>query len=281
MGGPANVKKYMLSIENLAWKGSSEYLDLPDIEKGPNGGRIMWFPPYELEFDDSSQASFEETNFLGRPEPIYTYKNTSRKGNLSFTIIVDHPSVLNLIVNKALQGESSRITDEVVDSFFSGLKKYDIYELARKFNTVSRTNLESLYNEVLSNANSSAEAKRQAAVALGSTETIPNAELPSVGVDYTDYGFYFDTTSSPSYQDDYNSYTTNLPNILIQAGSFSSATENFFNSVVVPNFTKADEIRSKVKSLLEGDNMNVIIRLSGTLTIGERQAILQIQDLNL
>ncbi len=271
VGGPANVKKYMLSIENLAWKGSSEYLDLPDIEKGPNGGRIMWFPPYELEFDDTSQASFEETNFLGRPEPIYTYKNTSRSGNLSFTIIVDHPSVLNLIVNKALQGESSRITDEVVDSFFSGLKKYDIYELARKFNTVSRTNLESLYNEVLSNANSSAEAKRQAAVALGSTQTTPNAELPSVGVDYTDYGFYFDTTSSSSYQDDYNAYTNNLPNILIQAGSFSSATDNFFSSVVVPNFTKADEIRSKVKSLLENDNMNVIIRLSGTLTIGESQ----------
>jgi len=268
-GGPANVKKYMLSIENLAWKGSSEYLDLPDIEKGPNGGRIMWFPPYDLTFDDNSQAQFDATDFLGRPEPIYTYKNTSRSGNLGFTIIVDHPSVLNLIVNKVLQGESSRITDEVVDSFFSGLKKYDLYEIARKFNTVSRTNLEQLYNDVLSDANSSDEAKRQAAIALGSTSTTPNVELPEVGIDYNDYGFYFDITSTSSYQDDYDNYLNNLPNILVQAGSFSSQTETFFNEVIKSNFDKADAIRTKVKSLIENDNMNVIIRINGSKTIGE------------
>jgi hypothetical protein len=34
-------------------------------------------------------------SFLGRPEPIYTYKNTSRTGQLSWKIIVDSPSVMN------------------------------------------------------------------------------------------------------------------------------------------------------------------------------------------
>ena len=47
----------MLSIENLAWRTSRRpgltYADLPESEKGPNGGRIMWFPPYDLSFDDS------------------------------------------------------------------------------------------------------------------------------------------------------------------------------------------------------------------------------------
>ena len=73
------AKKYMFSIENLAWRTSSRpgytYDELPTCEKGPNGGRIMWFPPYGLKFNDTSKPSFNPTHFLGRPEPIYTYKD--------------------------------------------------------------------------------------------------------------------------------------------------------------------------------------------------------------
>ncbi len=83
------AKKYMFSIENLAWRTSSRpgftYDDLPVCEKGPNGGRVMWFPPYNLKFSDSSTADFGATNFLGRPEPIYTYKNTSRYNLYTFS----------------------------------------------------------------------------------------------------------------------------------------------------------------------------------------------------
>ncbi len=71
-----SVKKYMLSIENLAWRTSSRpgytYDELPDCEKGPNGGRIMWFPPYKLTYSDTSTPNFTPQSFLGRPEPIYT-----------------------------------------------------------------------------------------------------------------------------------------------------------------------------------------------------------------
>lgn len=28
----------------------------------------MWFPPYELGFDDSSTPGFTETDFIGRPD---------------------------------------------------------------------------------------------------------------------------------------------------------------------------------------------------------------------
>ena len=38
----------MFSIENLAWRGAPELDFLPASEKGPNGGRIMWFPPYDI-----------------------------------------------------------------------------------------------------------------------------------------------------------------------------------------------------------------------------------------
>ena len=132
------VKKYMLSIENLAWRTSNRpgytYEDLPDCERGPFGGRVMWFPPYELDFDESVQAGWTDHNFLGRPEPVYTYQNTNRTGNVSFKILVDNPSITNLIVEKELQdlGNNSEIS-KVMDSFFAGCLKYDIYDLAKRY----------------------------------------------------------------------------------------------------------------------------------------------------
>ena len=132
------VKKYMLSLENLSWRTSNRpgytYEDLPDCEKGPNNGRIMWFPPYDLTFDESVSTGWQDNTFLGRPEPIYTYTNTSRKGNLGFKVIVDHPSIMNVLVNKELENESSNETiNQVIDSFFAGCTKYDLYDLVKKF----------------------------------------------------------------------------------------------------------------------------------------------------
>jgi hypothetical protein len=92
-------KKYMFSLENLAW--ADNLADLPMNEIGPgdllNGtkGRIMWFPPYELNFDENVSANWTQTDFLGRGEPVYTYNNTKRSGQLSFKLLVDHPKVMN------------------------------------------------------------------------------------------------------------------------------------------------------------------------------------------
>lgn len=116
-------KKYMFSIENLAWVGASS--NLPLVEQGPGDlltgkfGRIMWFPPYDLTFSESSSVSLETTNFIGRGEPIYTYNNTERTGNLSFKIIVDHPSIMN-----AFQGDGGP-TDEYIRSWFAGCVDLD------------------------------------------------------------------------------------------------------------------------------------------------------------
>jgi hypothetical protein len=152
--GDLHAKKYMFSIENLAWRTSSRpgftYDDLPICEKGPNGGRVMWFPPYDIKFSDSSSSSFNSTTFLGRPEPIYTYKETSRSGTLSWKIIVDHPSVMNTIVEKQLKGVPQERIDSIIDSFFAGCVKFDIYELAKKFNTIPISQLYT-YQEILNN----------------------------------------------------------------------------------------------------------------------------------
>ena len=131
------VKKYMFSIENLAWRTSTKpgftYQDLPHCEKGPNGGRIMWFPPYDMSVSETNSANWNSNEFLGRPEPIYTYNNTTRQGSLSWKIVVDHPSILNAIVDKELKDESNERVTAIVDSFFAGCRDYDIYELARRF----------------------------------------------------------------------------------------------------------------------------------------------------
>lgn len=109
------VKKYMFSIENLAWAGYEQNLIPEEIGNGDpitgKKGRIMWFPPYEMAFTDNTSVNWEKTDFIGRGEPIYTYNNTTRTGTLQFKIIIDHPSYLN-----NLKGES----DELISSFFAG-----------------------------------------------------------------------------------------------------------------------------------------------------------------
>ncbi len=119
-------KKYMFSIENLAWVGSPAVNLLP-IEQGPGDlltgkfGRIMWFPPYDITFSESSSVSLESNLFIGRGEPLYTYNNTERTGNLSFKIVVDHPSAMNAF--KGNKGPS----DEYIRSWFAGCVEDDYY----------------------------------------------------------------------------------------------------------------------------------------------------------
>ena len=115
---PTDPKKFMFSIENLAWHDN--ITDLPECERGPGDlisgkkGRIMWFPPYNINFSESNSVSWESNNFIGRGEPVYTYNNTERAGNLSFQVIVDHPSYVN-----SFRG-SDGPDDHYINSFWAG-----------------------------------------------------------------------------------------------------------------------------------------------------------------
>lgn len=115
---PVDPKRFMFSIENLAW--SDRVSELAQCEIGPGDlltgkkGRIMWFPPYGINFNESSSVSWESTNFIGRGEPVYTYNNTERTGSLSFQIIVDHPTYVN-----SFRGNKGP-DNEYVASFFAG-----------------------------------------------------------------------------------------------------------------------------------------------------------------
>ena len=139
------AKKYMFSIENLAWKTSNNpgftYNDLPYCERGPNGGRVMWFPPYDLKISENNSAKWETNNFLGRPEPVYTYQNTERTGQISFKIVVDHPSVLNLLVREHFKGKSDEEAENYINAFFAGCQDVDFYDLIRKYTTLNQTDI--------------------------------------------------------------------------------------------------------------------------------------------
>ena len=144
------AKKYMFSIENLAWKTSNipgfTYNDLPYCERGPNGGRVMWFPPYDLKVSEQNSAKWEENTFLGRPEPIYTYQNTSRSGTVSFKIVVDHPSILNLLVREHFKNMSDEEADNYINAFFAGCEDLDFYDLIRKYTTLEQSDIEKIQN---------------------------------------------------------------------------------------------------------------------------------------
>lgn len=121
-----NMKRFMLSLENLAWDGETQ--KLPSSEIGPgdpvNGsrGRIMWFPPYELSFTDTTSVNWQSTNFIGRGEPVYTYNNTERRGVLQFKMIIDYPSYIEDIKNSA--------SDDLLSSIAAGEKEYQLKNLS-------------------------------------------------------------------------------------------------------------------------------------------------------
>ena len=99
-GGEKNIhtKDCMFSIENLAWRGYDPYSfdkALSWEQRGPLGGRIMWFPPYGLTFNETTQANWNSSTFIGRGEDVYTYVNTVRSGTLSFIMLTDHPSIVD------------------------------------------------------------------------------------------------------------------------------------------------------------------------------------------
>ena len=113
--GKVDIKKCMFSIENLAWKDVLKPgKNLSEEQIGPSGGRIMWFPPYGLDFSESVNVNWDNNTFIGRGEDVYTYKNTTRSANLSFILLIDHPSLLN-----SMRG-SSKTNDSDILRFFAG-----------------------------------------------------------------------------------------------------------------------------------------------------------------
>jgi hypothetical protein len=296
------VKKYMFSIENLAWRTASKpgftYDDLPACEKGPNGGRIMWFPPYDIKFNDSSTPSFTPVEFMGRPEPIYTYKSTTRSGTLNFKIIVDNPSVTNLIVEKQLKGANKERVNSIIDSFFAGCVKYDIYKLGLKFNTLKRSELVT-YQELLQDPRLTDAEKKvitqeiQVANIDTVTETIKSTKNKEAVAEYIkkfgDLTFYFDNdipkSADENYETTYKNYVSNFTKNYVSnstsafdetvTNSYCSRNKefcqkqkqvnNFFKGIIEWNYNQLEEFITQTDKLIKEKIVkNITITFSGS-----------------
>lgn len=111
-----NIKNCMFSIENLAWKDARGDKYLSGEQIGSNGGRIMWFPPYNIKFTENISVNWNQQAFIGRGEQVYTYSNTDRGGTLDFSILVDYPSIIDYWkINK------TETTENDLLKFFAGV----------------------------------------------------------------------------------------------------------------------------------------------------------------
>lgn len=257
-GAQSYAKKYMFSLENLAWRTSHtpgiNVNDLPICERGPNGGRVMWFPPYALTFSENARANWKENDFLGRPEKIYTYTNSSRDGSISWKIVVDHPSILNVIVNKVLSNaNNSERINGLLDSFFAGCKKYDLYELAKKYYTISPNEL-AVLQQIVSSKQASKEVvgairNSQASGALNTGGQSQNTTQPvqqtasETFKQFENLALFFPNAQPvppPSTVAPYSSYYTTYEAQV--GGVYKGESENFFNNIVKSNY---DEINVK------------------------------------
>ena len=278
------AKKYMFSIENLAWRTSNSARgfstnDLALCERGPNGGRVMWFPPYGLTFSENVSANWNQSEFLGRPEPIYTYKNTSRGGTLQWKIVVDHPSILNAIVNKVLGNETNKTrVNSILDSFFAGCRKYDIYELAKKYYTINPNDL-----YLLQTAITSKDLTREQLISTKQTiQTGYNA--PNGGADsitqattadneywkkYTQLGVYFANDypkkgSVTPYSNQYSIYQGQKDTYDKKSTSTNNLIE-FFNTVVETNYSAMQIfIEDIAKQLTQYTQGNLTVTLNAS-----------------
>lgn len=122
------IKNCMFSIENLAWKDVPRNMGyISKEQRGPNGGRIMWFPPYDLDFNENVSVNWNQSTFIGRGEPVFTYNNTNRQGTLSFAILIDHPSIIDNIPKYNLNPtEDGNDLDADVLRFFAGCQIPDL-----------------------------------------------------------------------------------------------------------------------------------------------------------
>ena len=116
-----HTKDCMFSIENLAWKDYNPYEfenALSWEQRGPLGGRIMWFPPYGISFTENTNVQWNENSFIGRGEKVYTYTDTTRSGTLSFMMLTDHPSITDYV--SWSPENSDKVDDDMWNRFFAG-----------------------------------------------------------------------------------------------------------------------------------------------------------------
>ncbi len=180
---------------------------------------------------------------------------------------------MNTIVEKQLKGVAKERVESIVDSFFAGCVKYDIYQLAIKFNTIPVSELytiqEILSNPRLTNVETLGQIKKDLPADGSSNtktgaenvddnskkETEPDPLLAKFENDYLDFAFYFENdipgknpseTTSEDFESIYKTYTSESNQdkyvkqtlSVFKPGDNNTNVKGFFTSVIETNFKK-------------------------------------------
>jgi hypothetical protein len=261
---PTISKRYMLSIENLAWRGSKIFL--PCGEQGSNGGRLMWFPPYNISFTDNNSANWTENTFMGRPEPIYTYNNSSRSGTLDFDIVVDHPSIVNHFNSDVYNGEGYGRSDGELEAFFDDCINYPIENLLSKYKQFTSDEIINLLaliekNKITLDVIYSGNSKVYYDNDLpGSCTTFPLSQRSTKAECKSTYE---DTNLSKLVDDYQNRYSDYLTNNIINDWGDSDSVNTFFNETLPNGWRDLNDmiitISNNIKSISElGSDVKIL-----------------------
>lgn len=106
----------------------------------------MVFPAYIKSYQHGDSASWNSTTFLGRPEPIYTYSNSSRDGSVSFFVLTDYATKVDIGYDfNPNTGDVKKITENFDELNFSPTSK-----AAQINKDEAKSNVENLKQELLS-----------------------------------------------------------------------------------------------------------------------------------
>jgi len=101
--GAPKVSKQRYSIANPYAPSGAENLTLffqnYSIQNGDGKMSSMFFPPYVSSFNHASNANWNSINFVGRPEPLYTYNYSTRNGSVSFFVLTDFAQKVDIGVD--------------------------------------------------------------------------------------------------------------------------------------------------------------------------------------
>ncbi len=92
--GSNKVSRQKFTIANPYAPGKAQKL-IFSIKNYSNNQRFH-FPPYIKSISNTENASWNATNFLGRPEAVYTYNNSSRDASISFYVLTDYAQKVDI-----------------------------------------------------------------------------------------------------------------------------------------------------------------------------------------
>jgi outer membrane protein OmpA-like peptidoglycan-associated protein len=166
----------------------------------------------------------------------------------------------------------------MLESFFAGCQKYDLYDLASKYGTVNRAALQEIQKILTTSPAQYEDIKEIIPIVPNKKEQVgaktDDADKQTANLEkYVGLGFYFDnnipppnqgTISAGPYDTYYSQYVGKKETYITKAKNNSTGVGNFFDQVISYNFTTIkDEMLVDLFNILKEGN-EVTIEMEGS-----------------